>query len=63
MMSFKEVALWLVNRNGQCLNYGIVSTMLSYPEGMDNVQCDAKVRKWDDSEWHPATKEYCYGEG
>jgi hypothetical protein len=56
-----QVAEWVAKGEGQVLHLGNVMTDFYYADTRDNEPCAYKIRKWSDSEWHEATKEYIGG--
>jgi hypothetical protein len=56
-----QVAEWVAKGEGQVLHLGNVMTDFYYGDTRDNEPCAYKIRKWSDSEWHEATKEYIGG--
>lgn len=56
----RQVAEWLAKGNGQINLDEVIDTRYSYylDKGNDLIDKNFKIRKWSDSEWHEATKEY-----
>lgn len=55
----REVAEWLAKGNGEILSLdNMRNHILNYSELAEKLLCECKIRKWSDSEWHEATKEY-----
>lgn len=65
-VTYRELACWLAQGNGQCMavRTRVVGTDYKYELGEENnlVSLTMKVRRWDDNEWHIATKEYLEGD-
>lgn len=61
-LTYKEVAEWLIKGNGQwredlgCVN--LIHPSLCYHDTCENDSFPHLIRKWSDSEWHEATREY-----
>ena len=61
-LTYKEVAEWLMKGNGQwredlgCVN--LIHPSLCYHDTCENDSFPHLLRKWSDSEWHEATREY-----
>lgn len=55
----REVVEWLAKGNGmlKCHDDSVTTTFYFYATDMDKP-CHYNVRKWEDKEWHPATREY-----
>lgn len=58
----REVAEWLAKGNGQVNLDGVIDTRYSYYLDKENdlLNENFKIRKWSDSEWHEATREYVF---
>lgn len=63
----RELAKWLVMRNGECLNRTshIVHHEYSYADGESDYECSGiyLIRTWEDDEWHEPTADYMGLEG
>lgn len=59
-LTLRQVAEWLAKGNGQVNLDGVIDTRYSYypDKGNDLINENFKIRKWNDTEWHEATKEY-----
>ena len=58
----RQVAEWLAKGNGEILSWGNMrSQFLNYSELAEKLLCECKIRKWNDTEWHVATKDYIEG--
>lgn len=62
------LAMWLAKGNGQAhssnLEDDMIISSLNYNPvfGADTLDSSWKVRRWDDTEWHEPTVEYCFPE-
>ena len=56
----QQVAEWLAKGGGQVLLNGdnLVVLNYNYTLNIENSLCPHPIRKWNDTEWHEATKEY-----
>jgi hypothetical protein len=60
----RELARWLAQGNGECLgSQDDADTAWNYPMESSNAPLreGAKVRKWEDDEWHEPTVDYLFG--
>lgn len=58
----RQVAEWLAKGNGETLSLGNMRiSVLNYSELAEELLCECKIRKWNDTEWHEPTKEYIEG--
>lgn len=59
-LTHREVAKWLAKGGGQLFlnNTDIVISNHNYSLNAENSPCQHLIRKWNDTEWHEATKEY-----
>lgn len=60
----RELSMWLAKGNGQARPIGTNKTTMSftYLDRVENEPCVFEIRKWSDTEWHEATREYIEGE-
>lgn len=61
LVTYRELARWLAEGNGEMkAGSELAYTHMNYNLSRANSGADstAKVRKWDDSEWHSPTREY-----
>lgn len=60
----RELSRWLAQGNGECLgSQDDADTAWNYPQECSDMELreGAKVRKWEDTEWHEPTVEYLFG--
>lgn len=60
----RELSRWLAQGNGECLgSQDDADTAWNYPMESSNAPLreGAKVRKWEDTEWHEPTVDYMFG--
>lgn len=61
-LTYKEVAEWLIKGNGQWIEdlgrVNLIHPSLCYNDTCENDSFPHLIRKWNDTEWHEATKEY-----
>ena len=60
----RELSRWLAQGNGECLgSQDDADTAWNYPMECSNMPLreGAKVRRWDDTEWHEPTVDYLFG--
>jgi hypothetical protein len=65
LVSYRELDKWLATGQGEMREKGtdIIRTSLfaGYHVGSEKIPVqNILVRKWNDTEWHEPTKEYCY---
>ena len=60
LVTYRELARWLAEGNGEVLNGNICLPNWNYNriQENDSVSETMLVRKWDDTEWHKPTREY-----
>ena len=60
LVTYRELARWLAEGNGEVMWSNIAHTDWGYMAGEENEALDESysVRKWDDTEWHKPTREY-----
>ena len=60
LVTYRELARWLVEGNGEVMWSNAVYTEWSYINDEENkaINESLSVRKWDDTEWHKPTREY-----
>ena len=60
LVTYRELARWLAEGNGEAKVVKTVSIHWTYgeTEANDNVGGNVSVRKWYDTEWHKPTREY-----
>lgn len=61
LATYRELARWLAEGNGEMkAGSELAYTHMNYNLSRANSEADstAKVRKWDDAEWHSPTREY-----
>lgn len=65
LATYRELAHWLSEGNGEVMWSNCVYTDWSYVNDDENKAIDESlsVRKWDDTEWHKPTREYLGLEG
>lgn len=65
LATYRELAHWLSEGNGEVMWSNCVYTDWSYVNDDENKAIDESlsVRKWDDTEWHKPTMEYLGLEG
>lgn len=67
-LNWYMLAMWLAKGNGQAhssnLEDDMIITSLNYNPlfGADTLDNSWQVRRWDDTEWHEPTLEYCFPE-
>lgn len=65
-VTYRELSCWLSHGNGQCRDEDtdVVYTSYEYQFANEDVFIPLvlKVRRWGDTEWHEATKEYLEGD-
>ena len=60
----RELSRWLAQGNGECLgSQDDADTAWNYPQECSDtdVREGAKVRKWEDTDWHEPTVKYLFG--
>lgn len=59
-VTYRELARWLAEDNGEVMWSNAVYTEWSYINDDENkaINESLSVRKWDDTEWHKPTREY-----
>jgi hypothetical protein len=61
----RELARWLAQGNGEvlCSDHRMIHSFWEYDVVTSGLSVcdDARVRKWDDTEWHEPTVEYLFG--
>lgn len=60
----RELSRWLAHGNGECLgSQDDADTAWNYPQECSDIELreGAKVRKWEDIEWHEPTVDYLFG--
>ena len=60
LVTYRELARWLSEGNGEVMWSNAVYTEWSYINDEENkaINESLSVRKWDDTEWHKPTREY-----
>lgn len=61
LATYRELSRWLAEGNGEMkAGSELAYTHMNYNLSRANSEADstAKVRKWDDAEWHSPTREY-----
>ena len=61
LATYRELSRWLAEGNGEMkAGSELAYTHMNYNLSRANSEADstAKVRKWDDTEWHKPTREY-----
>lgn len=61
----RELSRWMAQGNGECLgSQDDADTAWNYPQECSDtdVREGAKVRKWEDTEWHEPTVDYLFKE-
>lgn len=61
ILTNRQVAEWLAKGNGQVNRAGFCTNELTYDSNRDDEFCQWEIRKWHDTKWHIATKEYIEG--
>ena len=60
LVTYRELARWLAEGNGEVMCSNAVYTEWSYINDEENkaINESLSVRKWDDTKWHKPTREY-----
>ena len=60
LVTYRELARWLSEGNGEVMWSNAVYTEWSYINDEENkaINESLSVRKWDDTQWHKPTREY-----